>query len=187
MFLERSFYSSVNIGKNHFCNFLIKTDIIFERYIFLLLKELIDESYTEYYIDEQVDIKYIKRVVEDAGIPQHRGHLLMIPDIVIYKKASNLPLLIIDTKYIDITNKNKLTNSAYYQVFSYVSCLYQQYGRSVELDAILLAYGNAGNNYEFRFDDNKVFNFYTEAIDLFTGEVQLKEQLRSILNRRLNS
>ncbi|MDK2934974.1 MAG: 5-methylcytosine-specific restriction enzyme subunit McrC [Clostridiales bacterium] len=186
MFLNSNFYSSINAGKSLFCNFLIKTDIVFERYIFLILKELIESEYTDYYIEEQVELNYIRKFKYNEFDEEiDNGYLKMKPDIVIYKKETKSPVLVIDTKYIDIANKNKLSNNAYYQIITYVISLYHQYGKKNDIDGILLAHGERGNSYKFTYDQRLQFKFYTEAINLFEEEIQIKNSLRNILNERL--
>ena len=185
MFLQTNYYSNISDGENIFCNFLINIDIVFERYLFLLIKELIDEFYVGYEVEEQVDLNVFERVIIDDGVKVAKGYLKMIPDIVIYEKHSNIPVVVIDTKYIDMTGKQKLNNNAYYQTINYMLGLYIKNNKKSGVDGVLLVHGEKGNSYKIDYGENKNMYIYTEAINILEDESTVKSQLKTILDRLL--
>ncbi|MFI8577533.1 hypothetical protein ACIGEL_17620 [Rossellomorea aquimaris] len=183
IFLKGKFFSTLENGKNLLCNFLIKMDELFERYIFILIKELVEAKYPQYCVDEQVSLNFVNKY--NAVLGRDKGYLNMIPDIIIFKKANNKPIVVIDTKYIDITNENKLNNSAYYQMLSYMFSLHLQNNSSIT--GVLLSHGTPGNTYRINHVENDHMYIYTESIDLLSNEERIKDNLISILDKTLGA
>lgn len=182
MIIKGSLYSSLREGDNIFCNFIVSTDILFERYIFLLLNEIISEQYKEFTIKEQVDLNRIEKISKDN---KSTGYLIMIPDIVIYK--NEVPVLIIDTKYINLYGKTKLTNSVYYQMLSYLICM-NNVNSEITPKGILLAFGKEeANSYKLKYDENSTFDIFTRGIDILADEKVVKNQLKLIIEECVNS
>lgn len=176
MFMKGSLYSSLKDGDNIFCNFIVSTDILFERYIFLLIKEIIEGQFNELTIKEQVDINRIEKISKEN---KNAGYLLMNPDIVIYKKE--VPVLIIDTKYINLYGKTKLTNSVYYQMLSYLICM-NNVNNDLTPKGILLAFGKQeANSYKLKYDEKSTYEIYTRGIDILADEQIVKNQLKLII------
>ena len=185
MFLQANYYSSIRDGENIFCNFLINIDIVFERYLFLLIKELIDSFYNDYEIEEQVNLNIFEKVADEETIGGKEKYLRMVPDIVIYEKHSRKPVVVIDTKYIDMIGKKKLSNNAYYQIISYMLGLYIKNNRKSGVNGVLLAHGNRGNSYKIKYQENEDMYIYTETINILENEDIIKSQLKKILDRLL--
>lgn len=186
MFLQNNFYSSLNKGNSVFCNFLAKTDVIFERYLFLVIKELVEAEYNSYYVKEQLDLNVVQKFTVDEKGEDSKGFLKMIPDIVVYEKSTDEPVLVIDTKYISLENKTKLSNNAYYQVMAYINSLYKQSTTKKAINGVLLAQGNQqGNNYKYSNELNITFKIYTESVNVLDEEEKIKAHLKVILNRSL--
>src|SRR5699024_1000689 len=91
--------------------------------------------------------------------------------------------VVIDTKYIDITNENKLSNNAYYQMLSYMFSLNLQNKSSVT--GVLLSHGTPGNTYRINHNRNDYMYIYTEVVDLLSSEEDIKLDLISILDKVL--
>jgi|GEM_PF-6490936 len=182
MIIKGSLYSSLKEGDNVFCNFIVSTDILFERYIFLLLNEIILEQFKELTIKEQVDLNRIEKISKEN---ESTGYLIMIPDIVIYK--NEVPVLIIDTKYINLYGKTKLTNSVYYQMLSYLICM-NNVNSKITPKGILLAFGkNEANSYKLKYDENSTFDIFTKGIDILADEKTVKNQLKFIIEECINN
>lgn len=186
MFLQSNFYSSLNSGNSIFCNFLASTDVIFERYLFLVIKEIIDLEYSNYYVKEQVDLEVVQKFNIIGAKEEEKGFLKMIPDIVIYEKSTDDPVLVIDTKYILLEEKTKLSNNAYYQVMAYINFLYQESSIKRPINAVLLAEGGkSANHYKYSNEQGILFRIYTESVSILSEEHKIKSQLKEILNRSL--
>lgn len=176
MIMKGSLYSSLKEGDNIFCNFIVSTDTLFERYIYLLLNEIIQESYPQLSIKEQVDLNKIEKISKEN---KNIGYLAMNPDIVIYK--NNIPILIVDTKYINLHGKTKLTNSVYYQMLSYLICM-NDVNRSITPKGVLLAFGKEeANRYRLQYDMKSSFEIFTKGIDILADEESVKYQLNCII------
>ena len=176
--LSDKFSSSIKDGDSKFSNFMIKTDLLFEQYIFVLLNELIEEKYKNYYIEYQHTINSVKKVKELFKLETcEKKFLKMDTDILIFDKETNKPVLVIDTKYIDIFGVNKLDNYAYYQMISYLVGL----KASNNISAILLAHGDHGNIY--RIPDEKYYMYIlTKGINILDDELCIKEKLDEIIS-----
>ena len=182
LILNNNFASSVRDGKSKFCNFMIKIDLLFEQYIFVLLDEILNSKYTEYYAQYQYTIKNIVKI-DNQYQPINNLFLKMDADIVLFERETNKPILVIDTKYIDIYKKNKLNNYAYYQMISYLMGLSN--GESTNLSAILLAHGNSGNSYKIPYVESNMY-ILTKGINILEDENNLKNELTSIIEPFLN-
>lgn len=184
MILNNNFYSSLKDGNNIFCNFIACTDIIFERYIFILVKEVIEEYFETYFVEEQVEISNIRKIHKSGK--NKEGVLNMQADIIVYHKEKKQPVLIIDTKYIDLTGKTKLTNSAYFQMCTYLINMFSGYSDITQINGILLAQGqNAGNHYEYTNLKGINFKIYTENINILDDEEKIKEDIYEMLKNNL--
>lgn len=176
MILEGDLFSSMKEGNNIFCNFIVSTDTLFERYIFLLLKELLEEKYQELSIEEQVHLNVIKKINKEN---EFVGALQMYPDIVIYQNG--IPLIILDTKYINLYGRNKLTNSAYYQMLSYLMCM-KNIDNHLMPKGVLLGFGKEeANKYRLQYDEKYFFDILTRGVDILAEEKTIKEQLDNII------
>lgn len=176
MIMKGSLYSSLKEGDNIFCNFIVSTDTLFERYIFLLLNEIIQESYPQLSIKEQVDLNKMEKISKEN---KNIGYLAMNPDIVVYKNS--IPILIIDTKYINLYGKTKLTNSVYYQMLSYLICM-NDANSNVTPKGVLLAFGKEeANRYRLKYDMKSSFEILTKGIDILADEEVVKNQLNCII------
>lgn len=180
MILNNNFASSIKHGKSKFCNFMIKTDLLFQQYVFVLLDEILKSKYTQYYMEYQYTIKSIAKVTKINNQYEiiDNSFLKMDPDIVVFKRESNNPVLIIDTKYIDIYNKNKLENYAYYQMLSYLIGLNSAEDKG--LSAILLAHGKSGNSYKIPNVKSDMY-ILTKGINILEDENNLKNELNNII------
>lgn len=176
MILKDRFASSLRHGKGQFCNFMIKTDLLFEQYIFILLNELLNEKYKDYYLKYQYTINSITKVSNESN----NGFLKMDVDFLILEKNTERPIVVIDTKYVDIYDKNKLSNYAYFQMISYLTGLNTGLHMNKGISAILLAHGDEGNTYRI---PNEQCDMYvmTKGIDILQDEINIKEDLNKIL------
>lgn len=181
MFLQKRFFSTLESGENLFCNFLIKMDDLFEKYILLLVKEIIENFFPKYRVEEQVNLNFVRKY--DEKLDRENGFLTMIPDIIIYNKISNKPIVVIDTKYVDITNKNKLNNNAYYQMLSYMFSLHLQ--NETLVTGILLSHGTSGHTYRINHREGQHMHIYTGSVDLLNTEEKIKDSLKLMLDKVL--
>lgn len=186
MILKDRFASSLRHGKGQFCNFMIKTDLLFEQYIFILLNELINEKYKNYYLTYQHTIESIFKVDNNFNKLNNNNFLRMEADFLIVEKKTERPILVIDTKYVDIYEKNKLGNYAYYQMISYLTGLNTGKHRNRGISAILLAHGDEGNTYKVPNEECDMY-IMTKGIDILKDEVEIKLQLENILNTFLKT
>lgn len=182
MLLNKSFYSSLVNGDNLFCNFLVRTDVLFERYIFLHVQEVIEQEFDGLVLDEQVHIKSVRQISEGVDV----GSLDQYGDIVIYLDLDvPTPVLVIDTKYIKLVERKKYKNSAYFQIMSYMNGLYVDYGRSSIVDGLILGCGMEGKTYKTTFEEGKEFYIFSEGIDISGSEDAIRNELKEILSRIL--
>lgn len=171
---------SQQYGKGIFCNFAIKMDVLYEQYIFLLIREVLNEQWPEYTITDQFSLHHIENSTRSD---EHTKYFLeMFPDIVIFDKEE--PLLVIDTKYKDLESKMKLQNNDYYQVFTYAQSLTYKYNKAYPIKGILLTHGSSGNHYSFPTSIG-IFDVYTEAIDIREDENTIKHAIKKILSKCL--
>jgi len=168
-------------GTNMFCNFAIKMDVLYEQYVFLLLKEALEEYWPHLKVVEQYTLHHI---INRSRSQKHINFLDMYPDIVIIDKRSNEPVLVVDTKYKDLEKKNKLQNVDYYQIFTYAQSLTYEAKCTLPVKGVLLTHGTSGNQYEFPTPQG-TFYFYTEAIDVRNSEEEMKQQIVEILAKVL--
>lgn len=175
--LNNKFASSIKCGESKFCNFLVKTDLLFEQYIFVLLDEIIKLRYDNYYLEYQYTIDTIAKINNKYQIID-KAFLKMDADIVVFEKISNKPVLIIDTKYIDIYQKSKLSNYAYYQMISYVIGLNSNANNN--LSAILLAHGESGNSYKIPSENSNMY-ILTKGINILKNDDEVKNELDKII------
>lgn len=169
-------------GESIFCNFIIRMDILYERYIFLLIREAIKEYWPNYYVIDQLSIKHIESV---NPLIKSKQYLNMYPDIVIFNKTTNKPVIVIDTKYKDIESKNKLNNSDYYQVFTYIQALTYNKNTEQPITGVLLTHGVQGNQYSLPTPLG-LFDIFTKTIDIRTSESEIKESIKIMLSNILS-
>lgn len=181
--LNNKFASSIKWGQSKFCNFMIKTDLLFEQYIFVILDEIIRLKYSKYYLEYQYTIDTIAKIDNKYQIIEN-SFLKMDSDIVIFEKLTNKPVLIIDTKYIDIYQKSKLNNYAYYQMLSYLIGLNSNGNNN--LSAILLAHGKSANSYKVPSDKSNMY-ILTKGINILKNNIEVKNELEKIIEPFLNS
>lgn len=179
MILSDKFASSLRYGKGQFCNFMIRTDLLFEQYILILLNELIEEKYKNYYLKYQYTIDSISKI-NDKSSKVTSDFLNMVVDFLILEKNHKRPVLVLDTKYIDIYNKNKLPNYAYYQMISYLTGLNTGIYKDKGISAILLAHGDKGNTYKIPNEECDMY-VMTKGIDILQDEIKIKDALDKIL------
>lgn len=180
MILKDRFASSLRHGKGQFCNFMIKTDLLFEQYVFILLNELINEKYKNYYLGYQHTIDSIVKVDNNFNKLNNNSFLKMDADFLILEKDTERPILVVDTKYVDIYEKNKLGNYAYYQMMSYLTGLNTGIHKNKGISAILLAHGNEGNTYKVPNEECDMY-IMTKGIDILEDEIKIKDRLDSII------
>lgn len=180
MILKDRFASSLRHGKGQFCNFMIKTDLLFEQYVFILLNELINEKYKNYYLRYQHTIDSIAKVNNSFEKLKNNNFLKMDADFLILEKHTERPVLVVDTKYVDIYEKNKLGNYAYYQMISYLTGLNIGIHRNKGISAILLAHGDEGNTYKVPNEECDMY-IMTKGIDILEDEIKIKDRLDSIV------
>lgn len=183
--LNDKFASSLKDGNSQFCNFIIKTDLLFEQYIFVLLDEIIKSKYKNYYLKYQYTIDSIKKVDDNLNIISNNEFLNMYSDILILEKNLDKPILVIDTKYMDIFHKNKLSNYAYYQMISYLTGLNTGEHINTGISAILLAHGDYGNTYKIPNEKCSMY-ILTKGINILEDEFSIKNKLEEILSQFLD-
>lgn len=145
---------------------------------------MVEEKYHNYELHYQYTVESIRKVDRNF-LELVNGYLTMQPDIII-NKNSRKPVLVIDTKYIDIFNKNKLENYAYYQMISYLTGLSTRLDKEDSLSAILLSHGTLGHSYKIP-SIVKTMYVFTEGINILSEESELKEQLKALLDKSLVS
>ena len=140
-------------------------------------------KYSKYYLEYQYTIDTIAKIDNKYQIIEN-SFLKMDSDIVIFEKLTNKPVLIIDTKYIDIYQKSKLKNYAYYQMLSYLIGLNSNGNNN--LSAILLAHGKSGNSYKVPSDKSNMY-ILTKGINILKNNIEVKNELEKIIEPFLNS
>ncbi|MGO0901736.1 5-methylcytosine restriction system specificity protein McrC [Clostridioides difficile] len=184
--LKDRFASSLRHGNGLFCNFMIKTDLLFEQYIFILLNELINEKYKNYYLRYQHTIDSIVKVDNNFNKLKNNSFLKMDADFLILEKDTERPILVVDTKYVDIYEKNKLGNYAYYQMISYLTGLNIGVHRNKGISSILLAHGDEGNTYKVANEECDMY-IMTKGIDILENEISVKNRLDAIIGLFLSN
>lgn len=182
--LKDKFASTLKNGNGYFCNFMVRTDLLFQQYIYILLNEVIKYKYENYYIKYQHTIDSIKNVNSNLNIVNETNFLKMKADFLIIEKSTERVKLVIDTKYIDIYSKNKLTNASYYQMISYVIGLNTGINKNTDISAILLVHGDKANSYKIPNEECNIY-IMTEGINILQDEEIIKNKLEIILNQFL--
>ncbi|MFW6196272.1 MAG: 5-methylcytosine restriction system specificity protein McrC [Thermoplasmatota archaeon] len=115
--INETFYRSRGTRKQIGYNYLINMNVIFERTIFKLFSEVLNNfQHKKRYDLILKDQKVYKRKNREDGIvdlPDNKSFTL-IPDITVFSEKEDLPIAVIDTKY-----KSSISNNDYYQIITY--------------------------------------------------------------------
>lgn len=155
-----------SIGRENGFSILFEMNYLYEEYIGILLKEVIEDKTAE--INTQEKLKYLLRN-KNTG----RNEIALKPDIVIYK--DNKPKIIIDTKWksASINGRERYNQSDIYQMYAYITT-YKEAEKCIILypkveEDIVHSYWQLNNNFEnkeIRIEEITLYSYYDTKSNL---------------------